>query len=197
MPVGSCGSLLNLSAQCTTKQRIIPLIESRAQLVRLLDSRHEGAFLLRHCNLFEIAGLLERAQQRGLTTYISVDHIDGIHADSAGLQYLAHQMHVIGVVSSHPRTLSLAKEYGLETIQRIFALDSTGSEAALASVDVEVVDLLDISPALVVPHLIAQRQVSFVRPFIASGLIHTPQQMHALLGTGAAGVVVARDDLWL
>lgn len=190
MPVGSCESLLTLSTQC----KIIPLIESRVQLVRVLDTRNVNAIFLRHCNLFELAAPLEHVQKRGFAVYVSIDHIDGIHADSAGLHYLAHTLHIQGIVSSHPRTLALGKSLGLETIQRIFALDSTGMEAALESVDTAVVDILDISPALVVPHITSTPQG--VRPFIASGLIQTVQQIHAVLHAGAIGVVVARDELW-
>lgn len=191
MPIGSRESLLTLSMQCKT----IPLIESRTQFLRVLDTQHINAIFLRHCDLLELAGLLDRAYQRELATYVSIDHIDGIHADSAGLGYLAEHMHISGIVSSHPRTLSLAKSLGLETVQRIFALDSTGMNAALESVDGEVIDLLDISPALVVPHIISQLPAS--RPFVASGLIQTAQQMHTVLRAGAMSVVVARSELWL
>ena len=190
MPVGSCESLLALSTQC----KMIPLVESRTQLVRILDTRNINAIFLRHCNLFDLAGLLEQVRKRNIAVYVSIDHIDGIHADNAGLQYLAQSLHIQGIISSHPRTLVLSKQLGLETIQRIFALDSTGIEAALESVDVATVDILDISPALVVPHVASKLQG--VRPFIASGLIQTLQQMHTVLRAGAISVVVAREDLW-
>jgi glycerol uptake operon antiterminator len=190
MPVGSCESLLTLSTQC----KMIPLIESRTQLVRVLNTHSIKAILLRHCNLFELAGTLEHVQKRNIAVYVSIDHIDGIHADNAGLQFLANTLHVQGIISSHPRTLALAKTLGLETIQRIFALDSTGMEAALESVDIDTVDLLDISPALVIPHIAPKLQG--LRPFIASGLIQTTQQMHSVLRAGAISVVVARDELW-
>ncbi len=190
MPVESWKSLLALSTRC----KMIPLVENRAQLMRILDTRTINAIFLRHCNLFDLAGPLELVQKRDIAVYVSIDHIDGIHADSAGLQYLAHTLHIQGILSSHPRTLVLSKGLGLETIQRIFALDSTGMEAALESVDTAMVDILDISPALVVPHVASK--VQGLRPFIASGLISTMGQMQAVLRAGATSVVVARDELW-
>lgn len=191
MPVGSYQSLLTLSTQC----KVIPLIENRTQLMRVLNTHNTNAIFLRHCNLFELAGPLEQVQRCSIATYVSIDHTDGIHADSAGLQYLTHTLHIDGIVSSHPRTLALGKALGLETIQRIFALDSTGIEAALESVDTSFVDILDISPALVVPHITSSLRGS--RPFIASGLIQTTQQIHTVLHTGAIAVVVAHDALWI
>ncbi len=193
MPVGFYGFLLDLPTQCKT----IPAIENRAQLLRAFDIPQIRAVLLRHCNLFELAGLLERAYQRKIATYVNVDSIDGIHPDNAGLRYLAQRLSVTGVVSNSPRVLSVAKGFGLETIQRIFALDSTGLEATLESVDITYVDLLDISPALVIPHIMPQLRVLLPRPFIASGLIQTSEQIQAILQAGARGIVVARNDLWI
>ncbi len=192
MPTQSSGSLLQLLAQCKT----IPVIENREQFAHIFDSSHVRAILLRHCNLFELTRLLEQAYKRGLSVYVNVDHIDGIHPDSAGLRYLAEQFHVAGVVSNHPKTLSIARSFGLETIQRIFAVDSTGLEMALESVDRANTDLLDISPALVIPYIVPQLAAPLPLCFIGSGLIQTAQQVQAVLHAGAAGVTVMRSELW-
>ncbi len=193
MLIQSSRSLLTIVSQC----KIIPIIENRLQFTQVLDSSHTGSVLLRHCNLFDFTPLLEEAHRRRLTVYVNIDHIDGIHADSAGLRYLAQHMRVTGIVSNHPRNLALGKNFGLETIQRIFAVDSTGLEMALETVDTEYVDLLDISPALVVPYVVPSLTPPLPLSFIASGLVHTPQQLEAVLHAGAAGVAVSRPELWL
>lgn len=198
------------------KRRTIPLVESRTQFIRALDvfadvhNHHTRALFLRHCNLFELTDLFEQARHLGIATYVNIDHIDGIHADSAGIRYLAEIMHIRGILSNNPRNLALGKSQGLETIQRIFALDSTGLDTALESVDITQIDLLDISPALVVPYIARTLREFFVArrsdasllssdrsyPFIASGLLQTSQQVAAIIHAGAAGVVVTRDELW-
>src|SRR6266851_118000 len=126
----STRSLLSL----TGHQKTIPIVENRAQLVHALDLPEARAIFLRHCNLFEVAPLLKHASQRQRALYVNVDHIDGIHPDSAGLRYLSQHLHMTGIISSNPRTLALAKGFELETVQRIFAMDSTGLEVALDSV---------------------------------------------------------------
>lgn len=188
----STSSLLTLPAH----SRIIPAIENRTQFLRIFETPTVRAVLLRHCNMFELAGLIERAHQRNIATYVGIDHIDGIHADAAGLRYLAERMHINGIISNHPRILSLGKEFGLETVQRIFALDSTGLETALHSIEPEVVNILDISPALVVPHITERLRVPLPRPFIASGLLLTSNHTQDVLNAGAVAVVVAREQLW-
>jgi glycerol uptake operon antiterminator len=184
-------SLFSLSA----KQKTIPVIENRLQFAGALHISQVDSILLRHCNLFEFTTLLERAYELELAVYVNVDHIDGIHPDSAGLRYMARQLHVTGIISSNPRILSLARGFELETVQRIFAVDSTGLEAALESVDSLQVDLLDVSPALVIPYVVSHRTLPL--PFIGSGLITTFQQVQAVLRAGALRVAVARPELYL
>src|SRR5947209_10378277 len=186
-------SLLTTSSQC----KIIPIVESRVQFTQVFDAKHVSTVFLRHCNLFDFTKLLSDANGRKLSVYVNIDHIDGIHADSAGLRYLAEQLHVTGIISNHPRILSSGKSFGLETIQRIFAVDSTGLEMALETVDKAYVDLLDISPALVIPYIVPSLIMSLPLPFIASGLISTPQQVKAVLRSGASAVAVSRPELWL
>ena len=193
MIIQSSRSLLDILSQCKT----IPIVENRVHFTQVLDISQINAILLRHCNLFEFTALFHNAHRRALSVYVNIDHIDGIHADSAGLRYLAEQLHVTGIISNHPRILSSGKSFGLETIQRIFAVDSTGLEMALETVDKAYVDLLDVSPALVIPYIVPSLTTLLPLPFIASGLISTPQQVQAVLRSGAAGVAVSRPELWL
>jgi glycerol uptake operon antiterminator len=187
-------SLLSLSEQ----QKMIPIVENRAQLVRALDLPEARVIFLRHCNLFEVAPLLRHAARCHRALYVNVDHIDGIHPDGAGLRYLVRQFQVTGVISSNPRTLALARSYELETVQRVFAMDSTGLEGALESVDRQAVDFLDIAPALVVPYVVPELHARVPLPFTASGMVFSFKQARTILGAGAlaVAVAVARDELW-
>jgi glycerol uptake operon antiterminator len=184
-------SLLNLPA----RHKTIPLVENRAQFALAQDAPDVTAIILRHCNLFDLRPLLEHAHERNLAVYVNMDHIDGIAPDLAGFRYLATQLHITGVLSSHGKVLAQAKSFDLQTIQRIFAVDSTGLEVALESVDDQQVDLLAISPALVIPYAIPQ--ISLHLPFIGIGFVSTPQQVQRILDAGAIGVTVSRPELWV
>jgi glycerol uptake operon antiterminator len=187
----STRSLLSIS----DRQKIIPVVENRMQFLRALDAPQITTIMLRHCNLLELRPQLNHAFEREVAIYVYVDHIDGIHPDSAGLRFLAHQLHIAGIVSSNPRILTLGKSFELETIQRLFAVDSTGLEAALEALDSHQVDLLDISPALVIPFVVSH--IHLPLPFIGSGLISTFQQVQSVLRAGALRVTTARAELYL
>ncbi len=101
----SSRSLLSIS----DRQKIIPVIENRVQFLRALDAPQNTTIMLRHCNLLELRPLLDHAFEREVAVYVNVDHIDGIHPDTVGLRFLAHQLHIAGIVSSnHPRLLFLS-----------------------------------------------------------------------------------------
>ena len=187
----SSKSLLSVS----DRQKIIPVIENRTEFLRALNAPQISTVLLRHCNLLDLKPIIDHAFEHEVAVYVNVDHIDGIHPDSAGLRFLAHQLHIAGIVSSNPRILTLGKGFELETIQRLFAVDSTGLETALESIDSHHVDLLDISPALVIPYVVSHTVLPL--PFIGSGLISTFQQVQSVLRAGALRVTTARSELYM
>jgi len=186
-------SLLNLP----TRNILVPLVETRVQFVQALETSAVRAMLLNHCNVFEFSALLEHAYRSGCTVYIDMDHIDGIYADSAGFHYLAEHLHVSGILSSHPKVLATAKQSNLETVQRIFAIDSTGLKTALESVDAGCVDMLDFAPARVVPYIMPHLQACLSLPYMASGLLHTTEQLQAVLRTGVQAVAVTHIDRFI
>lgn len=183
-------SLLSLPA----RQKTIPIVENGAQFARVLETPQLTTVLLRHCNLFDFRHMLARAHDQDLAVYVNVDHIGGVAPDAAGLAYLAHHLHVVGVFSSNVKVLAQAKNLGLETVQRIFILDSTGLDVACELVDRQAVDLLDLSPALAIPYAVARTPLSL--PFIGTGFISTSQQVREILRAGAIGVTVSRPELW-
>jgi glycerol uptake operon antiterminator len=187
----SSKSLLSIS----DRQKIIPVIENRTEFLRALNAPKISTILLRHCNLLDLRPIMDHAFEREVAIYVNVDHIDGIHPDSAGLRFLASQLHIAGIVSSNPRILALGKGFELETLQRLFAVDSTGLETALESVDSHNVDLLDVSPALVIPYVVSHTVLPL--PFIGSGLISTFQQVQSVLRAGALRVTATRPELYL
>jgi glycerol uptake operon antiterminator len=178
------------------RYKTVPVVSDGLQLRAALASSAARAVMLRHCNPFELLVPLKEACGLGVAIYVYVDHLVGIAPDLVGLRYLREQFHAAGLISHHPRILAQAKSLGLETIQRLFAVDSTGLEAALESVDPAVVDLLDIAPALAIPHVVPYLPAPLPLPFIGSGLLLNARQKEAVLRAGAVGVVVARRELW-
>ncbi|MBA2678225.1 MAG: glycerol-3-phosphate responsive antiterminator [Ktedonobacteraceae bacterium] len=172
--------------------KVIPAVVNRAQLQQVLKTSACKVVLLRHCNLLELAPILQQARQCAL--YVNIDSIEGVHADVAGLSYLSNTLGIAGILSANPKALVVGKVQGMETVLRIFAADSTGLESALEAFDPAYVDLLDVSPALAIPSIVPPLKSILPVPFIGSGLISSSEQVQAVMDAGAIGVVLAQDE---
>ena len=176
--------------------KVIPLVENRPQLLSALKVASGKVLMLRRCDLFDLAPVLQQAYQHDYALYLYADHLEGVLADADGLRYLIEHCHISGIESANGKVLALAKSFGLTTILRLFAVDSTGLESSIESVDERTMDILDVSPALVVPAISTYLADRATLPFIASGLISTGKQVRAALAAGAFGVVATPPELW-
>jgi glycerol uptake operon antiterminator len=176
--------------------KVIPVVENRNQLLTALKVASGKVLMLRRCDLFELAPVVQQAYQHGYSIYVYVDYMEGVLPDAAGLHYLVERYGISGIASSNSKVLALGKSFGLATILRIFAVDSTGLESSLEGIDEQVVDFLDVSPALVVPAISEFLADRVSLPFLVSGLVSTRRQVRSALGAGACGVVVAQAELW-
>ncbi len=176
--------------------RVIPIVESRPQFLAALKTQPYQVILVRNCDLFDMRSLCQQAAYHGDAVFVNIDHIAGIHADAAGIHYLAEHLHITGIISSNMKVLQLGKAADLSTMLHIYAADSAGLESALDGIDTTAVDLLDVSPALVVPYITPALADTLPCPFIASGLISHRKHMQAVLRAGALGVAVLQPELW-
>src|SRR5581483_6032811 len=136
-----------------SRNKVIPVVENRAQFLTALTTPEHQVIFIRHCDLFDLKALCQQAAHQGHSLYINVDHITGIHPDAAGLQYLIEQFHIAGIISANLKILTLGKTLGLQTILQIFAADSTGLGSAVEMINPTAIDFFTVSPALVVPFI--------------------------------------------
>jgi glycerol uptake operon antiterminator len=190
------GASERLLWEATSRYKIVPVVGSRGELSQILAQTSPRPLALRYCNLFDLAATLEQARRRGYQFYLDIDTCDGIHPDEAGIRYLAERLQISGIGSHNPRVLALGKRQGLLTIQRFFVLDSTGLESELSTIDFQMIDALNISPALVIPHIVQWLNGRLPVPFLGSGLVSNHEQVKAIIGSGALGVMTARTELW-
>jgi len=174
---------------------VIPVVDSRPAFEHALAT-HAGVIFIGRYDLFEAESLLRAHAGHRPALFVYADQMEGVNADQPGLRFLAERMGIQGVISFRPTTLALARDLNLETIQRLFALDSTGWETARNAFVTAVVGMVEIAPALVLPYLGASLTEQLGVPFIASGLVTNRQQIERILATGAQAVATPRRELW-
>jgi glycerol uptake operon antiterminator len=190
MQVQDMGSIFAVLAQ----HKIIPIVENRSQLQLTLKGGKVHMLFLRHCNVLELEPLLQQAALAGHIIYVSVEHMNGVHPDAAGLQYLKNHLYISGIISTNARTLALGHTLGLQTMLHVFAADSAGLESVVETLRTTHIDLVEVSPALVIPHIASDLHRLFSVPVIGSGLVATRKQINAILNTGISGVAITIDE---
>lgn len=145
------------------------------------------------CNLLTVQQKIRQAHEAGKILFIHMDLSDGIGKDRTGLAYLA-QCGVDGIISTKAQMIRAAREHGLLTIQRFFALDSQGMESVLEVLKNANPHFMEIMPG-VIPKVI-QRLAGEKVPVIAGGLIETKAEVTAALRSGATAISTGRPELW-
>ena len=157
-----------------------------------LASPAEVIFCLR-TSILNVAEHVKRAHNAEKAIFVHIDLADGIGKDRAGLAYLA-SIGVDGVISTRTQLIRNAKEEGLLTVQRFFALDSQGLAGMEETLGSASADLVEIMPG-VIGKVIA-RVAKGGTPVIAGGLIETKDELLLALSHGALAVSTGKKELW-
>ncbi|MBQ9967570.1 MAG: glycerol-3-phosphate responsive antiterminator [Oscillospiraceae bacterium] len=136
---------------------------------------------------------IRQAHEAEKLIFVHIDLADGIGKDREGLQYLA-ACGADGIISTRGQIIRMAKDLGLVTVQRFFALDSQGMESAREMLKNTAPDMMEIMPG-VIPKAI-QRFSQSPTPVIAGGLIDQKQEVTAALNSGATAVSTGCTGLW-
>lgn len=144
-------------------------------------------------DLLTVKERVQQAHEAGKYVMIHIDLAEGIGRDKTGIRYLA-RCGVDGIISTRANLIRLAKEQGLLTVQRFFALDSKGMESIDEMLKNTNPHLMEIMPG-VIGKAIRKFSSSGV-PVIAGGLIQTKAEVTEALGCGAAAVSTGNQTLW-
>ena len=136
---------------------------------------------------------VSQAHEADKLLFVHLDLAEGIGKDREGVEFLA-QCGVDGIISTRAQIIRLAKDSGLLTVQRFFALDSQGLDSIQEMLKTSKPHLMEIMPG-VIPKVI-DRFSSGNIPVIAGGLIESKAEVTGALGCGAAAVSTGCETLW-
>ena len=157
-----------------------------------LNSPSEVIFLL-GCSILTVANLVEKAHEQDKLILVHIDLADGIGKDKAGIEYLTN-CKVDGIISTRSHLIRAAKECGLITVQRFFALDSQGVNSVEEVLHASSPSLIEIMPGIA--GKVIKRFAKSKVPVIAGGLIETKAEVMDALSQGALAVSTGKKDLW-
>ena len=159
---------------------------------KVLKAPSEILFDLR-ASLPKEAERIKKAHAASKAIFVHIDLADGIGKDKTGIEYLA-SLGVDGIISTRGQMIRFAKEAGLLTVQRFFALDTQGLDSIHELLEVSAPDLIEIMPGVI--SKVIERFSGGSIPVIAGGLIETKAEVTAALASGAAAVSTGMPELW-
>jgi glycerol uptake operon antiterminator len=159
---------------------------------KALSSPCDVLFYLQ-ADLMTVKERIRQAHEADKILFVHLDLADGIGKDRSGIDYLA-KCGVDGIISTKAHIIRLAKEAGLLTVQRFFALDSQGMDSVQEMLKSTSPHFMEIMPG-VIPKVVRRFSGGSI-PVIAGGLIDTRQEVTAALGSGATAISTGAAFLW-
>lgn len=177
--------------QCLECNPVIAAVQHDA-LPAAIASPAEVIFHL-GADLMSIPGAVQAVHDAGKYIFIHIDLAEGLGKDRAAIKYLA-QCGADGIISTKAQLIRYAKESGLITVQRFFALDSKGMESIEDTLRSSNPHMMEIMPG-VISKAVRKFSSSHV-PVIAGGLIQTKAEVTDALSCGATAVSTSSQELW-
>lgn len=144
-------------------------------------------------DLTTVNARIRQAHEAGKILLIHLDLAEGIGKDRAGIRYLAQQG-VDGIISTKAQIIRAARDMGLLTVQRFFALDSKGMESIEEMLHTSTPHLVEIMPGVIGKAI--RRFCNCGIPIIAGGLVETKLEVTDAISCGATAVSTGREALW-
>ncbi len=172
---------------------VIAAVRSPQEFEAALNAPVETVFLL-NASLLTLRETVLRAHEKQKYVFVHIDLAEGVGKDSAGVAFL-RKLGIDGVISTRGSMIRLAKECGLQTVQRFFTVDSHSIETAIESIRSVSPDCVELMPG-VIPKILHRLCGRVSVPVIAGGLIETKEEIIAAINAGASAVSTGCAALW-
>jgi glycerol uptake operon antiterminator len=164
--------------------------------LRVEELRNTGVLFILGGTIFDLPDIIRRAALSGKLLFVDIDLIKGIGKDAPGIQYLAREIRVNGIITTRSNLIKSAQKEGLISVQRIFVLDSESLAGGLNVIEKSGPDLVEILPGIILPKIIKEIRKRTSVPIIAGGLIRKREEVREILGSGAVGISTTTSSLF-
>ena len=155
-----------------------------------------GVLFILGGTIFDLPGIIGKAATSGKLVFVDIDLIKGVGKDAPGIQYLAREIHVHGIITTRSNLIKSARKEGLVSVQRIFVLDSESLTGGLNVIEKSTPDAVEILPGLILPKIMDRIRTRASVPVIAGGLITRREEIQGILSSGAIGVSTTTSGLF-
>jgi glycerol uptake operon antiterminator len=173
---------------------VIASISREDQLASALSSDVERVNLLTG-NILNIKSVIEKLQEAGKQVYVHMEMVSGLGRDTHAIAYLAQEFKVNGIITTKANSVAAARQAGIRSIQRIFAIDTAALQTACKMIGTAMPDEVELMPGLM-PRIIQELKGKIRQPLIVGGLIRHAQEIREALGSGADYISCGSEQFW-
>ena len=174
---------------------VAAVIRRAEDLPRALASQVPAIFFLR-APAFHLGPLVWAVQARGKMAFVHIDLIAGLGKDRAGIAFLAREIGVNGIITSHSGLVAAAKAERVIAVQRLLLYDDLGLHPAMAAIEHARPDIVEVQPAVIFPLVADEIRARHPVPIIVGGFVTEPKHLEAALQRGARAVSTSAISLW-
>src|SRR5881398_1770445 len=154
---------------------VAAVIRHAEDLPRALASQVPAVFFVR-APAFHLGPLVWAVQARGKMAFVHIDLIAGLGKDRAGIAFLAREIGVNGIITSHSGLVAAAKAERVIAMQRLLLYDDMALPSALSALEHARPDIVEVQPAVIFPLVAEQIRARHPVPIIVGGFVTDPHQ---------------------
>lgn len=173
---------------------ILPAIRSMKDFEKLIGSPYKKVVLL-DIHIGNLDSHMKVMHEHGFQVYIHLDLIRGLAINHEALEYIHQKFKPYGIITTRGKLINKAKSMKLQTILRVFLIDSSSVEKSIDMINQTSPDYIEILPGIV-PKMIHFYTHTQHVDVIAGGLIETKQEVEQAILAGAKFVTTSKINLW-
>ena len=158
--------------------------------------KHTDVFFILGGTIFDLPHIVEQTKRYKKLVLVDIDLIKGVGKDASGIQFLAHESQVDGIITTRSNLIQSAQKEKLVSIQRIFVLDSASLAGGLSVIEKSKPDAVEVLPGLILPKIMKDIRKKTSIPVIAGGLITQEEEVREILAAGAIGISTSSSPLF-
>lgn len=168
---------------------IVASVRNLPDFNKAINSKSDNIFLLTG-NIFNLREISNQAYEKNKNIFLFIDNIEGFSRDTWGLDFIAKNIPLGGIISSKISILKLSKEMGIFTLGLYPIFDSMELERSIESIT-EVRPHIGIVSPGIIPKIIKEVSTRTHLPLIASGFIRSKEDVINAMNQGAIGVATS------
>lgn len=180
------------------KRYAIPVIYEIRDVEKVVSLPSDVVLLGRVLDILNIKRIVTYLKDAGKTVITDIDLIRGMNTDVYAVQYLAKEIGVDGLISTHSQLIQTAKKERMITILKVFAYDEHSVSSSLKVISACGPDFLEMLPGIAAPYLIKPMQKSGMDiPVNVAGFLgQRLSDIVNLLKSGVSGIHTGNQKLW-